>query len=171
MQNCSEHGPQPENARIEAMRSQCRAKQEQESPGHTETSSDAISHPKQAKSSTFSWLGSGVSMPSPPTGVTPKPGVAPHPGVAPGVAPAAGVAPPTPAPAGVSSHLERWFRAGVAPTAGVSPAPQPGVAPPSPCDRTVQAMQVSESAPSDTDEVITGVCLLCAQQGHACDIT
>lgn len=66
-------------------------------------------------------------MSIPPKGVIP--GVIPK-----GVAPPAiiGVAPKAPlTPAGVSSHLERPFFAGVAPTAGVSPGAQPGVAAPS----------------------------------------
>ena len=66
-------------------------------------------------------------MSMPPMGVTA--------GVMPimGVWPIIGVAPPAmPTPAGVSSHRERpRFPAGVAPTAGVSPGAQPGVAPPS----------------------------------------
>ena len=67
-------------------------------------------------------------MSAPPIGVIP--GVMPN-GVAP--TPTIGVAPGASAtPAGVSSHRERCFLpAGVAPTAGVSPGAQPGVAPPS----------------------------------------
>ena len=76
----------------------------------------------------------GVSMPAPPIGVTPNAGVAaPQPGVAP---PIMGVAEPSPAlpMAGVSSHRDRAFPDGVAATAGVSPAAQPGVAPGSICE-------------------------------------
>jgi hypothetical protein len=75
-------------------------------------------------------LGDGVAMSYPPIGVIP--GVTPN-----GVAPpwTMGVAPnEPPAPAGVSSHLERpFFPAGVAPIPGVSPGAHPGVAPPSIC--------------------------------------
>jgi hypothetical protein len=91
--------------------------------------------------------GEGVAMSAPPMGV--MPGVMPN-GVAP--TPTIGVAPgATATPAGVSSQRERCFLpAGVAPTAGVSPGAQPGVAAPSACVQPTQYSRTPLAALAST---------------------